>query len=581
MSENGSMSDVIPEYSIMEKVQQYGYNHLVKQEQLQLALELIGFNGKNPGFRSLRELFDTPFARLKEYFSTIEITKLKTIRELSAEYLKEDISKQKTVFDSPRAVRDYLKLKIGNEAIEQFVCLFADAKMQLIDCKIMYTGTVDKAVVFPREIIKEALKLNASSIILAHNHPTGISQPSANDIHLTDLITKAAKTMDIKVLDHMIVGTDDYFSFTEESIMEEHKEYSVSVAQKDTSMEKTKVDPALITFKNEKTLPLQKQDGIEYAPPKLFINGINKLKEDEKNHYNSYISAILGSDRLKIDDLPNTMYILDKVYQNYKSQYETYGYVDFERGEKATGFDRDIMPRVLDKEIYSFFEKNILSENERKRLSSLVPDIKERQEIFADYMIKKKSFNLSTYSKKEASFIQQMFKKIADALKALLGKKPELEVLFESIGKKHSVKTDFSRSQKNIINASELKDYTSLKGVDMIIGDVNFSKTLLTDLGDVREITGQAVFTNSRISSLSKLENAGSIDLRNSNVYDLGSLSKVNQNVYSNNYINLRKWENIDIKEKIFFNGSNMTSNYHRLRKNTDIKVNENIAIER
>ena len=216
-----SFSDLeFPEYSMMEKVHEYGYEHLIPQEKVQLALELIGYNKKNPGFKTVRELFDASSHELRKVFSPEEITKLKTITEISSQYLKENMAEKKIELTSPKAVHDFLRLKISNLEKEKLVCFFLNRSNQLIDYKTLSEGTVEQVVLYPREIIKEALSLNASGLILAHNHPSGQCEPSGQDIRLTESIKNAATPLEIKVLDHMVIGKSDYFSFLEESLME-------------------------------------------------------------------------------------------------------------------------------------------------------------------------------------------------------------------------------------------------------------------------------------------------------------------------------------------------------------------------
>ncbi len=117
--------------------------------------------------------------------------------------------------DSPSTVKAFLSLKLGALEHEVFAVLFLDSKLALIEYKEMFRGTLAQAAVYPREIVKEALALNAQSIILAHNHPSGVTTPSRSDEHLTQTIQKAAAVLDIRVADHIVVGGGAAASFAE------------------------------------------------------------------------------------------------------------------------------------------------------------------------------------------------------------------------------------------------------------------------------------------------------------------------------------------------------------------------------
>ncbi len=122
-------------------------------------------------------------------------------------------------FTSATSVQEYLHLKLATETREQFNVLFLNSQHQLIADEIMFSGTINQAPVFPREIIKKALFHNATAIILAHNHPSGLAEPSSADRTITDLIQDAANLMDIRVLDHIIVGSTKCYSFAEHALL--------------------------------------------------------------------------------------------------------------------------------------------------------------------------------------------------------------------------------------------------------------------------------------------------------------------------------------------------------------------------
>jgi DNA repair protein RadC len=148
---------------------------------------------------------------------------MKELEKYSVEELLEHIAEvsenEMTRCDSPQVVVNYLKSQLINQRIEKLTCLFLNSKNKIIG-ESCFEGTVNKAVVFPREIVREALMKDATGLILAHNHPSGECEPSANDIHLTSLIVDAVKPLDIKLLDHIIIGSaNKHFSFAEENIL--------------------------------------------------------------------------------------------------------------------------------------------------------------------------------------------------------------------------------------------------------------------------------------------------------------------------------------------------------------------------
>ena len=122
-------------------------------------------------------------------------------------------ARERMQIGSPGAVEDYLRLRIGTRPHEVFVTLYLDARHGLIDVEESARGSLTRMVVYPREIVRRALMLNAAALIIAHNHPSGAVQPSAEDRRLTRMLHEALTLVDAKLLDHVVVGTDDTFSF--------------------------------------------------------------------------------------------------------------------------------------------------------------------------------------------------------------------------------------------------------------------------------------------------------------------------------------------------------------------------------
>jgi DNA repair protein RadC len=124
-----------------------------------------------------------------------------------------------TTLNSPRATRDFLSLKLGNKDHEVFALIFLDKRNRVISYEEMFRGTIDGASVHPREVVKEALKLNAASVILAHPHPSGVAEPSQADEFITKRLKEALALVDIRILDHVIIAGGDTVSFAERGLL--------------------------------------------------------------------------------------------------------------------------------------------------------------------------------------------------------------------------------------------------------------------------------------------------------------------------------------------------------------------------
>lgn len=136
---------------------------------------------------------------------------LKLIHEIGCRLAKEEISED-IKLNCPEKVLKYCKLRMSGLNYEQFRVIFLDRKNKLISDEVIQSGTIDKAVVFPREIVKRALEIGAGALILIHNHPSGDPTPSKADIDATINIQKASKTMEIFLYDHLIIGKNSHFS---------------------------------------------------------------------------------------------------------------------------------------------------------------------------------------------------------------------------------------------------------------------------------------------------------------------------------------------------------------------------------
>jgi len=144
---------------------------------------------------------------------------LKASFELARRALTEEME-QRDNFSSPGAVRDWLRLKLGHRPQEIFMALWLDAQNRLLFSEVLFTGTLTQTSVYPREVVKQALARNAAAVILAHNHPSGIAEPSSADEMLTRNLRQALALVDVQLLDHFIVaGNAQPLSFAERGLL--------------------------------------------------------------------------------------------------------------------------------------------------------------------------------------------------------------------------------------------------------------------------------------------------------------------------------------------------------------------------
>ncbi len=147
---------------------------------------------------------------------------LRFVQEVSRRFLREKMM-SRAYCRSSREVFDYLYHSLRDLRKEKFKVLFLDAKNQILEEKTLFEGTVDSSAVYPREIIRDALRYEASSLVFVHNHPSGDPDPSLCEKEITKDLVFAAKVMQLKVLDHIIIGNNCYFSFADQGLIEEYE----------------------------------------------------------------------------------------------------------------------------------------------------------------------------------------------------------------------------------------------------------------------------------------------------------------------------------------------------------------------
>lgn len=143
---------------------------------------------------------------------------LKAAAELGRRALAEH-ARERDALNSPQAVRDYLRLLLAEREHEVFVAVFLDAQNRVITAEELFRGSLTQTSVYPREVVKAALRHNAAGLILAHNHPSGVAEPSQADQVLTETLKRALAMIDVRVLDHFIVGRGTACSFAERGLL--------------------------------------------------------------------------------------------------------------------------------------------------------------------------------------------------------------------------------------------------------------------------------------------------------------------------------------------------------------------------
>ena len=167
-------------------------------------------------YGGLRGLLAADINALKQALGlgTVKSIQLKAVLEIARRYLDECLQRGQQL-SSPQDTRDYLLLNLRDRHYEVFMCLFLDNKNRVILLEEMFRGTIDAANVYPREVAKRALELNAAALILAHNHPSGDPQPSAADEAITQRIRASLELIDVRLLDHLIIGDNECCSLAE------------------------------------------------------------------------------------------------------------------------------------------------------------------------------------------------------------------------------------------------------------------------------------------------------------------------------------------------------------------------------
>jgi DNA repair protein RadC len=165
------------------------------------------------GLRQLLSADQQSFCRGKG-LGLAKFAQLQAVLEMSRRYLRQQLQ-EGDALTSPAATRRYLQARLRHLSHEVFSCLFLDNRHRVIGFEELFRGTIDGASVHPREVVKRALSYNAAALIMAHNHPSGVAEPSEADRHITAHLKQALSLVDIRVLDHIIVGEGEPVSLAE------------------------------------------------------------------------------------------------------------------------------------------------------------------------------------------------------------------------------------------------------------------------------------------------------------------------------------------------------------------------------
>jgi DNA repair protein RadC len=147
-----------------------------------------------------------------------KFAQLQAVMEIARRALTEEL-KSGDIMDSPQSVRNYLRLSLRGKPYEVFVGIFLDTRHRTIIAEELFRGTLTQASVYPREIVKRALFHNAAAMIFAHNHPSGVAEPSQADETLTQSLKQALALIDVRVLDHFVIGSGEVVSFAERGLI--------------------------------------------------------------------------------------------------------------------------------------------------------------------------------------------------------------------------------------------------------------------------------------------------------------------------------------------------------------------------
>jgi len=223
-----SLKDLPAEQRPREKLLARGAAALADTELLALLLR-TGLKGQGVfalaellrrefgGFRGLLHASAEDLRRVKG-LGPAKRAEIAAVMEMARRALAEEL-REAPVFDAPQKVKDYVAMQLAGRGQEVFAVLYLDAQHRLLHWQEMFVGTLTQTSVYPREIVRRALQLNAGAVILAHNHPSGTAEPSRADEFLTQTLKSALQLVDVRVLDHLVAGHGQVVSMAERGLL--------------------------------------------------------------------------------------------------------------------------------------------------------------------------------------------------------------------------------------------------------------------------------------------------------------------------------------------------------------------------
>ena len=207
-----------------ERLLRHGVHTLTSPELLAILLR-TGTRGRGAvamgrelmeHFGGLRALLSAEAQDLMAFpgLGAAKTCELLAVQELGRRAIEEPL-RHSQILSQPERVKEFCAMRLAHLRVEHCIALFLDTQLQLIDCAEIARGTLSQASIYPREVVKAALAHHAAAIILAHNHPSGIAEPSAADIHLTRQLKQALALVDVRLLDHLVVGANEVSSLAE------------------------------------------------------------------------------------------------------------------------------------------------------------------------------------------------------------------------------------------------------------------------------------------------------------------------------------------------------------------------------
>jgi len=223
-----SIKDLPPDARPRERLLAHGAASLADAELLALLLR-TGVQGQGvlqlaaavlarfDGFAGLLQA-DAAQLRGVKGLGPAKRAELAAVLEMARRALAQRLA-ERPVFDSPNTVKEHLRLHLGHLPHEVFAVLYLDTQHRLIAQEELFRGTLGQTSVYPREVVKRALARNAAAVLLAHNHPSGVAEPSRADEHLTQALKSALALVDVRVLDHLVVGHGQVVSMAERGLV--------------------------------------------------------------------------------------------------------------------------------------------------------------------------------------------------------------------------------------------------------------------------------------------------------------------------------------------------------------------------